>query len=128
MIVNKSADNLFNISRCICLTILLFSCSVVSYSLWPHGLEHTSVPCYSLSPGVWSNFCPLNQWCHPTISSSVVPFSFCLQSFLAPGSLPLSQFFAQWPKYWELQLQHQSFQWIFRTDFLYNWSCASLVA
>ena len=104
MIVIKPANNLFNIlSRCICLTILLFSCSVMSYSLRPHGLQHTSVPCYSLSPEVWSNFCLLNQWCHPTISSSVVHLSFCLQSFPAPGSLPMNQFFAQWPKYWSFR-------------------------
>ena len=84
MIVIKPANNLFNIlSRCICLTILFFSCSVVSYSLRPHGLQHTSVPCYSLFPEVWSNFCLLNQWCHPTISSSVVP--------LSPSAFSLSQ-------------------------------------
>ena len=72
---------------------LLFSRSVISDSLRPHGLQHTRPPCPP-SPGVCSNSCPLNQWCHPTISSSVIPFSSCLQSFLASGSFPISQFFA----------------------------------
>ena len=61
--------------------------------LWPHGLQHARVPCPSWSPRVCSNSCPLSQWCHPTISSSVVPFS-CLQSFPASGSFPINQFFA----------------------------------
>ena len=73
--------------------MLLFSCSVVSNSLWPYGLQHTRIPCPSLSPGVCSNSCPLVQWCHPTISSSVVPFSNCLQSFPASGSFPMSWLF-----------------------------------
>ena len=67
--------------------------------------------------GAYSNSCPLCQWCHPTISSSVVPFS-CLQSFPASVSCPVSQFFASGAKVLEFQHQHQSFQWIFRTDFL----------
>ena len=71
-----------------------FSCSVVSNSLWPHGLQHTRLPCPSPAPGVDSNSCPLSRWCHPTISSSVVPFSSCLQSFPASGSFPMNQFFA----------------------------------
>ena len=71
-----------------------FSHSVVSNSLWPHGLWHTMPPCPSPTPGVNSNSCPLSQWCHPTISSSVIPFSSCLQSFPASGSFPMSQFFA----------------------------------
>jgi len=70
-----------------------FSCSVVSDSLWPHGLQHTRLPCLSPIPGVCSNSCPLSQWCHPNISSSVIPFSLCLQSFPASGSFPMSQFF-----------------------------------
>ena len=72
---------------------LPFSCSVVSDSLQPHGLQHTRPPCPSPSPRVYSNSYPLSQWCHPTISSSVVPFSSCLQSFPASGSFPMSQFF-----------------------------------
>ena len=72
---------------------LQFSCSVVSDSLWPHELQHTRPPCPSPTPGVHPNSCPLSQWCHPTISSSVVPFSSCPQSFPASGSLPMSQLF-----------------------------------
>ena len=74
--------------------LLLFSHSVMSNSLWPHGLQHARLPCPSPFPGVCSNSCPLNQWCHPTISSSVIPFSSCLQSFPASGSFPMSQLFA----------------------------------
>ena len=74
--------------------LLLFSCSVMSDFLWPHRLQHTRPPCSSPSPGVCSNSCPLSRWCHPTISSSVIPFSSCLQSFSASGSFPMSQFFA----------------------------------
>ena len=70
-----------------------FSCSVMSDSLWPHELQHTSLPCPSPTPGAHLNSCPSSQWCHSTISSSVVPFSSCLQSFLASGSFPVSQFF-----------------------------------
>ena len=73
---------------------LSFSCSVVSDSLQSHGLQHTRLPCPSLSPRGCSNSCPLNWWCYPTISSSVIPFSSCLQSFPASGSFPLSQLFA----------------------------------
>ena len=71
----------------------LFSCSVVSGSLQRHGLQYTRLPCPSLSLGVCSNSCPLSQWCHPTISSSVTSFSSCLQSFPASGSFPVSQHF-----------------------------------
>ena len=63
-----------------------FSCSVLSDSLGPHGLQHTRPPCPSSTPGVYSNSCPLSWWCHPTISSSVVPFSSCLQFFPASES------------------------------------------
>ena len=77
----------------IILSSVQFSCSVVSDSLWPHGLQHARPPCPLPTPRVYSNSCPLSQWCHPTISSSVVPFSSCLQSFPASGSFPMSQFF-----------------------------------
>ena len=70
-----------------------FSHSVVSDSLRPHGLQQARPPCPSSTLGVYSNTCPLSRWCHPTISSSVVPFSSCLQSFPASGSFPMSQFF-----------------------------------
>ena len=73
----------------------------MSNSLQYHGLQHTRLPCPSPTPGVYSNSCPLSQRCHPTISSSVVPLSSCLQSFPASGSFPMSQYLAiQWPKYW----------------------------
>ena len=73
--------------------LLLFSRSVVSDSLRPHGLQHARLPCPSPSPGVCSNSCPSNRWCHPTVSSSVVPFSFCLQYFLSSGTFQMSQLF-----------------------------------
>ena len=71
-----------------------FSCSVMSDSLWPHELQHARPPCPSPIPGVYPNSCPLSQWCHPTISSSVVPFSSCPQSLPASESFPMSQLFA----------------------------------
>ena len=69
-----------------------FNHSVVADSLWTHGLQHARPPCPSLIPRAYSNSCPLSGWCHPTILSSVVPFS-CLQFFAAWGSFPMSQFF-----------------------------------
>ena len=71
-----------------------FSHSVLSDSMPPHGLQHARPPCPSPTPGVHSNSCPLRWWCHPTISSSVIPFSSCLQSFPESGSFPMSQCFA----------------------------------
>ena len=71
-----------------------FSYSVMSDSLRPHGLQHTRLPCPSPTPRACSNSCPWSQWCHPTISSSVIPFSCCLQSFPASGSFQMSQVFA----------------------------------
>jgi len=68
-----------------------FSGSVMSSSLQPHGLQHSKLPCPSPTPGACSNSCPLSLWCHPTILSSVVPLSSCLQSFPASGSFPRSQ-------------------------------------
>jgi len=65
----------------------------MSDSLQPHGLQHARFPCPSPSPRAYSNSCPSSQWCHPTISSSVIPFSSCLQSFSASRSFPMSQFF-----------------------------------
>ena len=75
-------------------TWLLFSRSIVSDASWPRGLQHARLPCPSPSPWVCSNSYPLSQWYHPTILSSVASFSSCLQSFPAPGSFPVSQFFA----------------------------------
>ena len=74
--------------------LLLFSHQVLYNSLWLLKLQHVKLPCPSLSPWVCSNPCPLSQWCHPTISSSVNPFSSCPQSFLASGSFPVNQLFA----------------------------------
>ena len=70
-----------------------FSLSVMSDSLWPQGLQHASPPCPSPTPEPYAKSRPLSQWCHPTISSSVVPFSSRLQSFPTSGSFPMSQFF-----------------------------------
>ena len=78
-----------------------FSCSVISDSLWCHGLQHARLPCPSPTPGAFSNSCPSSWWCRPTISSSVVPFSSYLQSF--PGSESFSNesvLHNRWPKYW----------------------------
>ena len=74
-------------------------CSVVkSDSLWPHGLEHARLPCPSLSPRVCSDSCPLSWWCYLIISSSAVPLSFCLLSFPASGSFPVTRLFASGDK------------------------------
>ena len=71
-----------------------FSLSVMSDSLQPHALQHARLPCPSPTPGAYSNSCPSSLWCHPTISSSVIPFSSCLQSFPASGSFQMSEFLA----------------------------------
>ena len=73
---------------------VLFSCSVVSNSLWPHELQHARPPCPSPTLGVHPNSYPSSRWCHPAISSSVVPFSSCPQSLLASESFPMSQLFS----------------------------------
>ena len=73
--------------------LVQFSCSVMSDSLWPHGLQHARLPCPLPTPGAYSNSCPLSWWCHLTIFPSVVPFSSYLQSFPASGSFPVSQVF-----------------------------------
>ena len=70
-----------------------FNCSVMSDCLWTHGLQQARPPCPSWTAGVYSNSCPLSQWCHPTISSSPVPFSSSLQSFPESGSFQMSQLF-----------------------------------
>ena len=80
-------------SRAVLGLLLLLSCSVMSDFLPPNQLQHAGLPCPSLSPRVYSNACPLSQWCHPTISSSVDPFSSCRQSCPASGSLPVSWLF-----------------------------------
>ena len=74
--------------------LVQFSCSVVSDSFWLHGLQHARPPCPSPTPRDYSSSCPLSRWCHPTISSSVIPFSSCPQFFPTSGSFPMSQLFA----------------------------------
>ena len=86
----------------------LFSLSVVSSSLQHHQLQYARLPCPSPSPGACSNSCPLSWWCHPTISSSVVPFSSCPQSFLASGSFPISWLFTS-PIHTLISLLHPLF-------------------
>ena len=88
----------------------------MSDSLRPHESQHTRPPCPSPTPGVHSNSCPSCRWCHPAISSSVVPFSSCPQSLPASESFPMSQLFAWGAKVLAFQLQHQYFQWTPRTD------------
>ena len=95
-----------------------FNHPVVSDSSWLHGLQQARSPCPSPTPCVYSNSCPLSQWCHPTISSSVIPFSSCLQSFPATEFSKWVSYLHQVAKISEIQLQHQSFQWKLRTDLL----------
>ena len=99
----------------------LFSHSVMSDSLWPHKLQHSRLPHPSLSSGVWSNSCPLSRWCHPIILSFVIPSSSHPLSFPASGFFQRVSFSHQLAKVRKLQLQHQSFQWIFRVNFLQDW-------
>ena len=99
---------------------VLFSCSVVSDSLRPHGLQHPRPNSPSQTPGVYSNSCPWSQWCHPAISSTVVLFSSYLHSFPTSGSFKWVSSLHQVAEVLEFQLQHQSFQWICRTDFLWD--------
>ena len=87
----------------------MLSHSVMSNSLQPHGLQHTRLPCPSPSPRACSNSCPLSRWCHPTVSSSVVPFASCLQSFPASGSFPNESVLCiRWPKYWRFRMDIQT--------------------
>ena len=87
-------------------------------SSWYHRLWHNMLPCPSLTPEAYSNSCPSSLWCHPTISSSVVPFSSCPQSFTASGFFKWVSFSHQVAKVLEFQLQHQSFQWTPRTNLI----------
>ena len=84
----------------------------------PMDCSMPGFPVHSPTPGTYWNSCPLSRWCHPTILSSVIPFSSRLQYFPGSGSFPMSHFFLLGHQILEFQLQHQSFQWIFRTDFL----------
>ena len=97
-----------------------FSHSVVSDSLQPHESQHVRPPCPSPTPGVHPDSRPLSQWCHPAISSSVVPFFSCPQSLPASESFPMSQLFTWGGQSTEFQLSHRSFQRTPRTDLLQN--------
>ena len=92
------SGNHFAIYTCIksihCIPSVQFSHSVVSNSLWPHGLQHARLPCLSATHRACSNSCPLSPWCHSTISSSVIPFFSHFQSFPASGSFPMGRFFS----------------------------------
>ena len=98
--------------------LLLCSHSVMSNSLQPHGLQHTRLLCPPLSPTVCSNSCPLSLWCYLTISSSAIPFSFAFSLSQHQGLFQWVSSLHKVTKVLELQLKHQSFQWIFRVDFL----------
>ena len=97
-----------------------FSRSVMSTSLWSHGPQHSRLPCPSPTPQAYSNSCPSSRWCHPAISSSVVPFSSRLQSFPESRSLPMSQFFTSGGQSIGASAS-ATFQWIFRTSFRIDW-------
>ena len=92
----------------------------MSDSLWPHGLQHARLLCPPLSPGVCSDSCPLSWWCSVTISSSATPFSFCLQSFPASGSFPISQLFTS--KYWSFTFSNSlSNEYLVLISFRIDW-------
>ena len=95
-----------------------FSHSLLPDSLQPIELQHTRLPCTSSTPGAYSKSCPLSQWSHPTISSSVIPFSSCLQSFPLSVSFPMSLLFTSGGPSIGVSASTSHFQWIFRTDFL----------
>ena len=92
-VVNKRQNHAL-LAKWLIMLLLVFSRSVMSDSLRPHGLQHIRLSCPSPSPGACSNSCPLSRWCHPTILSSAIPFSSCLQSFPASGSFLMSWLFA----------------------------------
>ena len=97
----------------------LFSRSVMSDSLWPHKLQQNSLSCLSPSPRACSNSCPSSLWCHPTISSFIVPFSSFFNLCQHQGLFQWVSSSHQVAKVLEFQLQHQSFQWIFRTEYFF---------
>ena len=105
---------------CLIFCSVQFSWSFMSYSLRPHGLQHPRLPVHYQLPEFTQTHVHYSQWCNPTISSSVIPFSSCPQSFPASGSFPMSQLFTSGGQsiFKEFQLQHQFFQWTYRTDLL----------
>ena len=100
--------------------LVQFSCSVVSNSLRHHGPQHTRLPCPSPTSGVYPNSCPFSRWCHPTISSSVIPFSSHLQSFPEAASFQMSQFFASGGQSIGVSASASVLPMNIRTDFPYN--------
>ena len=94
ILVRQIEFHLWLFFLCVYISSVQFSCSVMSDSLWSHEPQHTRPPCPSPTPGVHSDSCPSSQWCHPAISSSVVPFSSCPQSLPASESFTMSQLFA----------------------------------
>ena len=101
--------------------LVQFSHSVMSYSLQPHGLQHSMLPCLTPTPRAFSNSCPSSRWWHLTISSSVIPFSSCLQSFPASGSFQMSQFFASGGQSTGASASASVLPMNVRTDFLEDW-------
>ena len=92
----------------------------MSDSLWPHGLQHARPPCPSPALGDYLNSCPLSQWSHPTVSSSVIPFSSCLQSFPESRSFPVLHI--RWPKYWSFSFSISPFnEYLGLTSFRMDW-------
>ena len=110
----------WNVRSMIKVNSVQFSCSVMSNSLQHHGLQQANLPCPSPTPRAYSNSCPLSQWCHPTISSLVVPFSSAFNLSQHQGLFKWVSSLHQVTKVLEFQLHHQSFQWIFRTDLLWD--------
>ena len=100
--------------------MLLFSQQVISDTLQPYGLQHSRLPCPIPSPRVCPSSCPLNQWSYPTMSSSVTLFSFCLQSFPASRSFPVSQLFAWGGQSIGDSASASVLQWVFMVAFLYS--------
>ena len=106
----SSVNTFMPVSHYHFISVQLLNHSVTSDFLWPHGLQHARLPCPAPTPGACSNSCPLSRWCHPAISSSVIPFSSCLQSLLHQGLFQWISSSHQVAKVAQLQLQPQSFQ------------------
>ena len=109
---------IFSLLQLIKILLLMFNHSVVSNSLWPHGLQHARLPCPSPTPGSCPNSCPWSQWCHPTISPSVAPSTPAFSLSQDQGLIKWVRSSHKVAKVLELQLQHQFFQWIFSINFL----------
>ena len=118
--LNALEDKADNINLWIEPTSVQFSCSVMSNSLRPHGLHHTRPPCPSPTPRVYSDSCPLSWWCHATILSSSSPSPPTFSHSQQQGLFKWVSSSYQVAKVLEFQLQHQSLQWTFRTDFLWD--------